>query len=170
MYSNKNKGMFLETVINESLLRFNHNYNAFFIKRNIDISIIKNNKQHIIGKLKEKSQADYYGFYVGCYFDFEAKQTNLNKFYLKQLKDHQLNHLILIHKNKGYAFLIIHFCLYNRFFCITIKQIIDLLFKNIKSITLNWSVENAIEINLVFPGIFDWHQLLVKIINKEDFK
>nr|WP_318026002.1 Holliday junction resolvase RecU [Ureaplasma urealyticum] len=102
--TNKNNGMHLEVLINKSIALFNLQYQAFFKKRYVDIVIKNVDHCFVQGKIKQKSETDYYGFYQGNYFDFEAKQTNKNAFLIKQIQPHQLAHLYLIHKNCGFAF------------------------------------------------------------------
>ncbi|RJS89341.1 Holliday junction resolvase, partial [Ureaplasma urealyticum] len=91
--NNKNNGMHLEVLINKSISLFNLQYQAFFKKRCLDIIIKNIDNSYVQGKIKQKSETDYYGFYKGDYIDFEAKQTNKNSFLIKQIQPHQLAHL-----------------------------------------------------------------------------
>lgn len=167
----KNKGMFFEELINLSILHFNQKYNAFFKKRSVEVDFIKVNGIKVSGRLKQKSEADYYGFYVGHYFDFEAKQTKQDFFYLKQLKQHQLEHLLLIYINQGYSFLLINFVDFDEIYGILINDLVKHFYRQDKKrIDLSWLRQNAIKINIVFPGIIDFHHLLNQIVKTQVFE
>ncbi|MCV3728365.1 Holliday junction resolvase RecU [Ureaplasma miroungigenitalium] len=157
----KNKGMFLETLINRSLQLFTQEYSGFFIKRDVSVSIRKIENNHVLGTLKAKSQADYYGFYDGSYYDFEVKQTTDSTFDLKQIKDHQLQHLLLIHEQRGYAFVIIGFLSLNKYYAISIFLLYQhFLQKKEKRIHHEWLDSFGISMELIFPGLFNWLSLL----------
>ncbi|MCV3753923.1 Holliday junction resolvase RecU [Ureaplasma zalophigenitalium] len=157
----KNKGMFLETLINHSLEIFMQENSGFFIKRDVGVSIRKIENNRVLGTLKAKSQADYYGFYRGCYYDFEVKQTTESTFDLRQIKDHQLQHLLLIHKQQGYAFVIIGYLSLNKYYAISISMLYQHFLENKeKRIHHEWLDSFAIHLEIVFPGIFNWLKLL----------
>lgn len=160
-----NKGMCFETLINQSIHRFSYTHHAFFTKRDLKVKISKIENNKVSGQLSAKSQTDYYGFYQGYYFDFEAKQTINNYFDLNQIKQHQLQHLKLIHNNQGSAFVLVGFVSYQSYFGI---KIIDLIkyyqqFRK-KRISLDWFKKNAIELNIILPGIIDFADLINKLI------
>lgn len=155
--NNKNNGMHLEVLINKSISLFNLQYQAFFKKRCLDIIIKNIDNSYVQGKIKQKSETDYYGFYKGDYFDFEAKQTNKNSFLIKQIQPHQLAHLYLIHKNSGFSFLIICFINYNLYFIITFQQLINYYQKTKrKSIPFQWFKDQCIELEIIFPGVINF--------------
>ena len=151
MLFNSNNGMFLETLLNRTSDYYKDNNKLLFFKRNLPISIYKNNNGNINGKLTSKSQTDYYGIYDGRYIDFEAKQTNKEVFYLNNIKDHQINHLKTIDELNGISFLILHFLKFDEFFCIDYKKLITIDCK----ITREWCKQNAFEIHIFFPGILN---------------
>ncbi|MCV3743657.1 Holliday junction resolvase RecU [Ureaplasma sp. ES3154-GEN] len=167
----KNKGMLLESIINKSLKLFNERVGSFFIKRNLDINIFRiDTNNYVYGKLKTKSQADYYGFYAHKYYDFEAKETKDNVFSLNQIKDHQLNHLLTVHHNYGYAFVIIAFINTNSYYAVGIQKLYHLYLRTRKKrIKREWFDSYAIKIELIFPGIFDWEELLKKLQQDIEF-
>lgn len=160
-----NKGMCFETLINQSIYRFNYSHNAFFIKRDLKVKINKIEDNKVSGQLTSKSQADYYGFYQGYYFDFEAKQTVNDYFDLNQIKDHQFNHLKLIANNKGIAFVLVGFVSYQNYFAIKINDLIKYYqqYKK-KKISLEWFQNNAITLHLILPGILDFADLVNQLI------
>lgn len=161
MINNSNNGMYLETIINNTAIFYKKNKTCLLFKRNVPIKIIKNNQVNIIGKIVEKSESDFYGVYKGLYFDFEAKQTNKDVFYLTYLKEHQFNHLILVDELKGISFLLIYFSKYDEFYAIPTKQLIDWN----KNITREWCKKIAFELKLFFPGILNIETYLNTQIN-----
>lgn len=150
MLANSNKGMYLETVINRSSSYY-ENDGLLFFKRNIPIKIIKNNNNFIQGKIDDKSTTDYYGIYRGLYIDFEAKQTNKESFYLRNIKPHQLSHLEKIYLCGGFSFIILYFVKFDSFFCIEL----ELLKKQKIKIDYEWCKNNAFELQLFFPGVIN---------------
>ncbi|EEH02369.1 Holliday junction resolvase RecU [Ureaplasma urealyticum] len=159
--TNKNNGMHLEVLINKSIALFNLQYQAFFKKRYVDIIIKNVDHCFVQGKIKQKSETDYYGFYQGNYFDFEAKQTNKNAFLIKQIQPHQLAHLYLIHKNCGFAFLIISFINHNLYFIITFQQLVNYYQKTKrKSIPLHWFKEHCVALEIIFPGVINFKKMI----------
>ncbi|CRH45622.1 Holliday junction resolvase recU [Chlamydia trachomatis] len=89
----KNRGMLLETIINQT--------NEFYFKNDICLIHKKNLDQAVISS---KSSVDYYGIYKGKFIAFEAKSTELSILPLKNIKNHQIEYLNLIQKNGGIAF------------------------------------------------------------------
>ncbi len=151
MLCNSNNGMFLETLLNRTSDYYLQNHKLLFFKRNLPITIYKNNNGNIIGKLTNKSQTDYYGVYEGRYIDFEAKQTSKDVFYLKNIKQHQLDHLKIINEINGISFLVLYFLKFDEFFCIDYEKLITAKSK----LTREWCKNNGFEIFLFFPGILN---------------
>jgi len=59
---------------------------------------------------KTPSTTDFNGVYKGIYIDFEAKETtNKTTFPLANLHAHQVQHLVAVTEQKGYAFLLVKF-------------------------------------------------------------
>ncbi len=56
------------------------------------------------------STTDYNGIYNGRYIDFEVKETqSTTSFPLKNIHEHQVNHMKAVYEQKGIVFLIIRF-------------------------------------------------------------
>lgn len=151
MLSNSNKGMFLEEIINNTIMWLDKNEKALFFKRNLPIKIYKKINNNINGKLYEKSQTDYYGVYKGFYIDFEAKQTNDDFFKYSNLKNHQYEHLLKVKKYLGISFIIIYFNRKEDFFSVDFEKIklID------KKISYEWCLQNAFKFKLSLPGVIN---------------
>ena len=62
---------------------------------------------------KTPSTTDYNGIYRGKYIDFEAKETKLIQFPLKNIHPHQLTHMKQIIEHGGIGFFIIRFSKFN---------------------------------------------------------
>ena len=157
----KNRGMLLEKIINKTISYYSTNKVAFFIKNNLDIKfdkVIKSDKDNNILRLntsfiKSKSTVDYYGIYKGQYITFEAKSTDENKLYFKNIKPHQHNHLKMIDEYGGKAFYIIMFKSLSRIFMIDVNNI-D--YDNESFISLNEVENKGQELEIIFPGIIDF--------------
>ncbi|WP_208664880.1 Holliday junction resolvase RecU, partial [Mycoplasma nasistruthionis] len=111
----KNKGMFLEKILNRTIRVLWENEIAFIEKKSIPISIISFNKttdNQVISKFKHhKSTVDYIGMYKSKFICFEAKTTNLDNLPMSNFKEHQIDYLNLIHNNGGIAFVVVYFSL-----------------------------------------------------------
>ncbi len=165
-----NKGMYLETIINRSLMYYINNDIAYISKRNLPIHIKAITDQYkVSGYLKQKSQADYYGLYNGYYFDFEAKQCVGHNFPLSSLKKHQYEHLLKVDLLSGIAFLIIYFVEFDEFYFVNIGKIKMLLNAEHKQhIDYEWFKSNALKLTIIFPGILNIIDPIKKIINLYD--
>ncbi len=167
--NNKNKGMYIESLINKSIIYYIDNNICFMEKRNIPISIISKNKDKTICKILEKSYVDYFGMIDSKFISFETKQTNNDFFDLKQLKKHQYEHLKYIHDLKGFSFLIIHFYCYDKTFLLSFNFLQNLIGKKIKKLFLN-EIKNCTnnidicELTIVFPGILDLYEKIKNLI------
>ncbi|WP_025755153.1 Holliday junction resolvase RecU [Mycoplasmopsis cricetuli] len=153
---NKNKGMLLEKIINQTINFMWKNKIAFIEKKQLPYNfqniIVEKNKL----KLKNvtilgKSTVDYIGIYQGKFICFEAKTTDEDVFYLSNIKEHQYKYLNLINQAKGIAFLILFFsskCLFFKIDFLTLEKI----YSARKKIDLEWLKENSKELTLEFPG------------------
>ncbi len=65
---------------------------------------------------EKKATVDFYGIAQGVFMTFDAKETNLNNFPLKNIHPHQVEYMKNIDEQGGLAFLIIHFKQCQRFF------------------------------------------------------
>ncbi|WP_339022461.1 Holliday junction resolvase RecU [Spiroplasma endosymbiont of Crioceris asparagi] len=127
----KNKGMFLETLINNTIYLLKEEGFAFIYKINPSTKIISKNNQQVFGVLEANEFCDYVGLYNGLYVEFEAKETELNYFNLSNIKKHQINKIKLVSQNHGIGFFIIYFHKQNKCFLLTVKQIEGLKTKKV---------------------------------------
>lgn len=110
-----NRGMALEHDINETNQYYLNNNIAVIYKKPTPVTITKVNyqsrKDAIITEayFKTPSTTDYNGIYRGKYIDFEAKETKLPYFPLRNIHNHQIEHLKKIINHGGIGFIIVHF-------------------------------------------------------------
>lgn len=149
MNLNSNKGKYLESIINNSILYYELNEIALFRKNYPQYKILKVTNNNFLGKFIQKADVDYYGVYNGHFICFEAKQTSKEKFSLNNIMEHQDKFLKQIILMGGKSFLILHFICSNEFFKIDYSKIIDY---KMKSIDKEWCKKNGITLEVLFPG------------------
>lgn len=160
----KNKGMYIEELVGNTISFYNEQNIGIFEKRYLPIKVISIEKNKVIGYLKEKSYVDFIGLYNKRHIEFETKQTNNDYFKFSLFKEHQLKYLINIFNNGAISFLIIHFYNHDKTFAISAFELISLYekFKN-KKIPLNYIERHFYKLEIIFPGILD----LVSFLNLE---
>ena len=169
--NNKNKGMFLEDVINNTNEYYRLNNIALIYKKPTPIQIVKlsTDKKYIEKAFfKEKSTTDYNGIYKGKYIDFEAKEcTSTTSFPLKNIKEYQLNHLTIVNDFQGIGFIIFYFTKIEKFYLLYINEINDYIKNNSKrsSIPLTYFKEKNHEITLNLNFRIDYLKEIDKIIS-----
>lgn len=110
------RGMTLEKEINDSNTYYRESNKAFIYKKPTPIKITKvaypNTNSKVIKEayFDVPSTTDYNGIYKGKYIDFEAKETkSKTSFPLKNIHDHQIQHLKRCALHGGICFLIVRF-------------------------------------------------------------
>lgn len=128
--TNKNRGMLLEELLNETNNYYLTNNIAVVYKKPTPIQIVKTSFSSKGIRItdaffKEPSTTDYNGVYNGKYIDFEAKETrNKTSFPLKNIHKHQIKHMENIINNKGICFLIVYFTSLNRIYLLFAEDLI----------------------------------------------
>lgn len=152
----KNKGMLLEKIINQTISFYEKNELAFIEKKSIPVKfsgVANDGIKLENASFKGKSTVDYIGCYKGYFVAFEAKSVEGDVFHYKNISSHQLKYLKKIMQNGGCSFLIIFFNHYDSFFLV---KTIDLLKWGKKSIKFNEMSEIGFRMDLIFPGIIDF--------------
>lgn len=110
----KNRGMFLEHIINETNSYYLSKDKAVIYKKPTPIKVLnisyRSKKTTLIDKavFSETSTLDYNGLYKGKYIEFDAKECkNHTSFPLSNIKNHQITHIRNILNHSGIVFLII---------------------------------------------------------------
>ena len=149
--SHKNRGMTLESDINDSNEYYRNMEIAYIYKKPTPIKITKvdypSRDKAVIREafFTVPSTTDYNGIYKGKYIDFEAKETkSKTSFALENIHKHQIEHLRNIHNNGGIAFLMVRFTSLNQTFLLPMNKFIDYIDNsNKKSIPINFFQEQA---------------------------
>ena len=133
--SYKNRGMFLENIINESNTYYNGIDRSLIYKKPTPIKVLNvtypNNYSHLIDKAvySNISALDYNGIHKEKYIEFDAKECHSKtSFPLENIKAHQLEHMRKVIKQKGIVFLIIY--MNNNFYLLKGEDIIDFVDNN----------------------------------------
>ena len=169
--SHSNRGMNLETAINQSNEYYLRMDKAVIYKKPTPIGVVdvsyKNHKKTIEkAYFKEQSTLDYNGLYRGKYLDFDAKETlNKTSFPLSNIHEHQTKHIRNIIKHGGIAFLIIR--MNNINYLLTGEDYLNYIDKeDRKSIPYNYIKENGYIIKEAYQPSLDY----LKVIDQIYFK
>ncbi len=164
----KNRGMSLESLINDSNEFYLRNNIAVIYKKPTPIKIIKmdSNKKRITNAIFDKhSTTDYNGVYKGKYIDFEAKSTkSKTSFSLSNFQSCQIAHFRKILMQKATAFVIIEFSTLEEYYILSAKKLIEFIDnKKKKSIPLKYIKENGFIISLTINPPLDYLKFTSKI-------
>ena len=148
----KNRGMFLENIINDSNTYYNSVEASLIFKKPTPIKVLNvsypSNRSHLIDKAvySSISTLDYNGIYKEKYIEFDAKECHSKtSFPLSNIKPHQLDHIRKVIKQKGIVFLIIF--MNNEFFLLKGEDIISYISENDrKSIEFDYLLKNGYKI------------------------
>ncbi len=171
--SHANRGMDLESLINETNEYYRLNDIAIIYKKPTPITIgnvdyEKNKKVLTKGYFQSKSTLDYVGIYKTKYLDFDAKVCKNNcSFPLKNVHQHQIKHMQNIIRHGGISFLIIEFN--NLFYLLTGEVFLDFIKENQrKSIPYDYIKNKGKEIKLTYNPTLDYIKILEEIYFQEE--
>lgn len=124
-----NRGMTLESELNETNKYYLENNIAVIYKKPTPIKVVKQINGKIINAYFEKpSTTDYNGLYKGKYLDFEAKETKKNtSFPLNNIHPHQINHIKNVINHQGICFLIVRFTKLNETYLLFGKDFLNFI-------------------------------------------
>ncbi|MGM9877031.1 MAG: Holliday junction resolvase RecU [Bacilli bacterium] len=150
--SYKNRGMFLENILNDSNTYYNSIDKSLIYKKPTPIKVLNvtypNNRSHLIDKAvySNISTLDYNGIYRGKYIEFDAKEChNKTSFPISNVKEHQIEHIKKVIKQNGIVFLIIY--MNNEFFLLKGEDFIEFLNNtDKKSIKFEYIIEKGYKI------------------------
>ena len=166
----KNRGMNLESLINDANLYYLENNKAVIYKRPTPIGLVDvDYKKGEIKKayFKEKSTFDYNGIYKGKYIDFEAKESkSKTSFPLSNIHKHQINHLRNILNHGAISFLIVSIS--DAYYLLKGEDLLFFIENNDrKSIPISFFEKHAKKINLKIRPILDYLEMVDEIYFKE---
>lgn len=173
-YSYKNRGMWLEHIINDSNTFYLSQDKAVIYKKPTPIKVLDvsypTRKATVINKavFEGISTLDYNGIYKGRYIEFDAKECkNRTSFPLSNIKEHQIKHIENILKHKGIVFLIIF--MNNEFYLFKGSDLINFInSNNRKSIPFNYIKTNAYKIKEKYNPRLDYLELIDKLYFEEE--
>jgi recombination protein U len=143
-----NRGMLLEDMLNATNEYYLRENIACIHKKPTPIKILKTTKESAYQVIEKAhflshSTTDYNGIYLGKYIDFEAKETQLKSFPLKNISEVQIQHLKTIMQMGGIGFVVIYFKFYNAIYLLDAKLVCDIWDKNEKSIPFSFVQQNG---------------------------
>ena len=164
----KNRGMSLESLINDTNEYYLLNNKAVIYKKPTPIKIIKMdpNKKRITNAIFDKhSTTDYNGVYKGKYIDFEAKSTkSKTSFNLNNFQSCQISHFRKILIQKAIAFVIIEFSTLEEFYILPAKKLIEFIDnEKKKSIPLKYIKENGFALQITINPPLDYLKFISSI-------
>ena len=166
----KNRGMDLETLINETNNYYIEKGIAYMYKKPTPIKLVSvDYKKGRINEayFMEPSTTDYNGLWNGKYVDFEAKETiNKTCFPIKNIHKHQIKHIINMHNNGGICFLIIKFKLLNETYLLMAEDFINYLNNNKSTIPHSYFMEKGYLIKDKFIPSVDYISILENLGGK----
>ncbi|AHI52665.1 Holliday junction resolvase RecU [Spiroplasma culicicola] len=140
----KNKGMFLETIINLSLV-YLQEFGLLLNKISLPSRTISIENNIMNSILLQNDFCDYVGLYKGIYVEFDAKETEKDYFNPNNIKLKQIEKLKLVRKMKAISFVLIYFHKYERYFAVDIALFDQI---KVKKIPFEWFIQNGIEVHL----------------------
>lgn len=117
----------LEHIILNSLKNLEKNKLCYFIKSPTPHRLIKDKNNNYNFVYFDKSLCDFIGIYNEKFVLIEAKETSLDRFYIKRLKNHQLEQLIRINELGGMSYIIFYFWKHNKILSVKINDYLNLI-------------------------------------------
>ena len=129
--NHQNRGMTLESEINQSNEYYREIDKAYIYKKPTPIKITKvdypSRDKTVIKEafFTIPSTTDYNGLYKGKYIDFEAKETrSKTSFSLSNIHEHQITHLKNVYRHGGISFLIVRFTTINETYLLKSEDLV----------------------------------------------
>ncbi len=149
----QNRGMALEKLIDASNQHYRESGRAVIHKKPTPVQIVNvDYPERARAKITEAyyrrpSTTDYNGIYKGRYIDFDVKETHHETSYaLKNIHQHQIEHLRSVHRHGGIAFLLIRVAAEDAIFLLpfeTLEKFLERAKTGRKSMTLEEIAANG---------------------------
>mgnify|MGYP003298129241 CR=1 FL=1 len=159
---NSNKGMYIEQLVDRTIVYYQSNNLGLLEKRQIPIKVLKHiNETTIVAKLIAKAKVDYFGFINNQYLEIECKQTKHDYFDISLIKHHQLDYLKYVSDNHCKSFLFIYFEKYDKVIALSYLQLMTCK-QTAKKNALPFKLvaEQGTEIEIIYPGVLNLKKLL----------
>ena len=166
------RGMFLETILNQTNDYYRLKQLAVIHKKPTPIQVVSvsypKRSAAVITEAyyRQASTTDYNGVYQGFYIDFEAKETrNKTSFPLRNIHQHQLEHMQACMEQGGITFFIFYFSSLKQFFVLEANYVIDFItYHKNSAIPLAYIQEHGMEVYLTVQSILDYIPAVQSII------
>lgn len=133
----------------------------------VNVNYPSRNKAKIVeAYYKTPSTTDYNGIYKGKYLDFDAKETNSKtSFPLRNIHEHQVEHLRNVSNHGGIAFIIVHWRQYNTYYYLPLSLILKYVddTKGRKSIPYQDFIDHCHEITFSYHPRLDYLKVIDSI-------
>lgn len=170
-----NRGMTLESDINQTNEYYNLNGIALIYKKPTPIKVVRVEypKNRISeAYFNEPSTLDYNGIYKGKYLEFDAKETqSKTSFPLSNIHKHQLEHIKNVLKFGGIAYLIVRFATINKTYFLLGEELISFIDNNDrKSIPIDYFESNGYIIEMKYSPRLDYIKVIDRILDTKEVK
>lgn len=167
-----NRGMMLESDINQSNKYYLDHNIALIYKKPTPIKVVKvEYPKNVIKEayFNEPSTLDYNGIYKGKYLEFDAKETQSNtSFPISNIHKHQLEHIRKVIYFGGITFLIVRFTKINETYTLLGNDLFNFIENNDrKSIPIDYFRKNGFLVELKYSPRLDYISIIDKIMVKD---
>lgn len=167
-----NRGMMLESDINQSNKYYLEHNIALIYKKPTPIKVVKvEYPKNVIKEayFNEPSTLDYNGIYKGKYLEFDAKETQSNtSFPISNIHKHQLEHMRRVIYFGGITFLIVRFTKINETYILLGSDLFNFIENNDrKSIPIDYFRKNGFLVELKYIPRLDYISIIDKIMVKD---
>ena len=167
-----NRGMMLESDINQSNKYYLDHNIALIYKKPTPIKVVKvEYPKNVIKEayFNEPSTLDYNGIYKGKYLEFDAKETQSNtSFPISNIHKHQLEHMRRVIYFGGITFLIVRFTKINETYILLGSDLFNFIENNDrKSIPIDYFRKNGFLVELKYIPRLDYISIIDKIMVKD---
>ncbi|PPE06472.1 Holliday junction resolvase RecU [Mesoplasma corruscae] len=163
----KNKGMFLETILNITNKKYNDENICLVNKIPTNFKILSNefsDKRTFV--FDQNYNCDYIGVYKGEYIEFEAKETSKKYFDFNLIRNNQNEKMQKVNNYGGLSFLIIYFSEFETYFLADYISVKQWVFNNKKRVPYEWFTKFAYEIFLSSDLKLDYLKGINNILKK----
>lgn len=170
------RGMFLENLLNQTNEFYRLKKRAVIHKKPTPVQVVKvhypQRSAAVISEAyyRHASTTDYNGIYRGYYIDFEAKETkNKSSFPLKNLHEHQIQHMRECYEQSGIVFIIFYFSTLQKFYLLEFQELERFLTRdsaNRQSLPLEYIQQFGYPLSLTIQSTLDYLSVIDTLIEK----
>lgn len=168
-----NRGMSLESDINQTNEYYNLNGIALVYKKPTPIKVVQ--VEYPKNKIKEAyfnepSTLDYTGIYKGKYLEFDAKETqSKTSFPLSNIHKHQMEHIRKVIEFGGIAYLIVRFTTLDKTYLLLGEDLIKFVNDyDRKSIPIDYFNVHGFVIEMKYTPRLDYIKIIDNVLNTKE--